>query len=146
MQQAADRAATPATVRLSEYVAQQTSRRVFLRRTLTGAFAFGASAALANLTKPAYADALCGPQLTSPYCTSGKCSSSRQDCSSGAGCRRRRYGSLTACVGWTTANCWVNRYQDTRWLCCDCCCPGGSGRVCTGCTGRRACVCRFRLN
>jgi hypothetical protein len=145
MQREADRAGTPAAIRLSEYVAQRTSRRVFLRRTLTAAFAFSTTAAMSNLTGTAYADAVCGPQRVSPYCAGGQCSSSRQDCSSGAGCRRRKYATNT-CGSWSDNNCWVNRYQDTRWLCCDCCCPGGSGSRCSGCSTKRACVCRFRIN
>ena len=146
MQREADRARAPAaTIRLSEYVAQRTSRRVFLRRTLTAAFAFGTTAAMSSLTSTAHADALCGPGLVSPYCAGTQCDALKQDCRSSASCRRRKYSTFT-CASWSTANCWTWRYQDTRWLCCDCCCPGGNGHVCSGCTTKRACTCRFRIH
>jgi hypothetical protein len=130
-----------AVVRFSRHVAERTSRRTFMRRSLTAAFAFGASAALSNaFVAPAEA-AICGP---SPYCASSQCSATRQDCYSSAGCRRRKYNT-SSCASWTTSNCWVAVYQDTRHLCCDCCCPGGTGGLCSGCSGRK-CICRFRIN
>jgi hypothetical protein len=129
-----------AVARFSRQVAERTSRRTFMRRSLTAAFAFGASAALANsFVAPAEA-AICGP---SPYCASTQCDTLHQDCRGSAGCRRRKYN--TSYCSSTAPNCWLVISGDVRYHCCDCCCPGGTGGLCSGCSGRK-CICRFRIN
>jgi hypothetical protein len=133
-------------IRTSTALAQVTSRRVFVRRTLEGAFALAASSALVNTVFAEQAKAAtCGP---SPYCYC--CGDTIRTCGSATNCTTRNYG--TSRCG-TLNNCWSVRTSTTVWLCCDCCCRASRGcaasswsycfgGTCT--TNYKRCVCQYR--
>jgi hypothetical protein len=81
----------------------------------------------------------CGP---SPLCPSGRCFDG--NCSNAAG----RYYATYTCHPNALGGCWREDYRGTGqgyWQCCDCCALDGSGSACSGCSPRRACICRKRL-
>jgi hypothetical protein len=134
-------------VRTSAGVAQLTSRRTFMRRTLEGAFALAASSALVNTVFAEQAEAaLCGP---SPYCYC--CGDTIRTCGSATNCTTRNYG--TSRCG-TLNNCWsVRTSTGVVYLCCDCCCRASRGcassswsycfgGTCT--TNYKRCICQYR--
>lgn len=138
--------------RLVASAAEGMNRRRFLRRVGGGALGFSMAAALAGATKPSIARAVgsqgspCGP---SPICPSYRCDP--VNCLGSQNCARRGpYGSSTPynCTS-SYSNSWVEDYRPTGgsyWHCADCCCTGlSSGTVCPNCTGRRACICRFKI-
>lgn len=128
--------------------ARQMNRRKFLRRAGAGALGFSMATALLGASRPKIARARgtqsspCGP---SPICPANWCDP--VNCLGAAQCARRTYNSFTCTSSYS--NSWVEDYRSTGgcyWHCSDCCCQyHTTGTICTNCTGRRACICRYLI-
>jgi hypothetical protein len=118
------------------------SRRRLFRNAGAGALGLAVSASYLGAREARVAVAHgssshpCGP---SPYCPSARCYNG--NCSNAAG----RYYSTYTCHPNALGGCWTEDYRSVgkgRWQCCDCCALDGGGAACSGCSPRRACICR----
>ena len=134
----------PVTDRLVRRAASAMTRRRLLRNSGAGALSLALGGALVSRrADPAFARGTashpCGP---SPYCPSGRCYNGQ--CSNAAG----RYYDTYTCNPNNLGGCWTEDYRNVGagyWKCCDCCAWDGGGATCSGCSSRRACICRKRI-
>lgn len=137
----------PREVAFARWIAFGTSRRVFLRNLLRGAFLVGASGSFLGtvLTETAAALHVCSDPGENPYCNTQCCNAPAMNCFNNSSCKGRPYqGSQCQSSG----GCWheYDAASGNTYKCCDCCTSTnvGSGQCTGSCGGTKyKCVCEF---